>query len=171
MAILVKYEFARNFERPPSHPALCRQRVHLRGCKWKRFSSAPLNKYHPIVRAGGRVSLQSLCSRLYIRFSGFRLVRPFFWGSVGGASDPKGSRYKFLLNRTFFALLWYSNELFISALDCSKWIDSRQDASATRLILVVLGYMSSRRRVQQFIDCGAPYDLKYNASDGRRPEN
>ena len=155
-------------------------------------------------------------SRLYIRFSGFRLVRPFFWGSVADASDPKGSRYKFLLNRTFFALLWYSIELFgaasalidrrnslsrstilyralwisscmnsrkqkltsrhccfvvISGLDCSKWIDSRQDASATRLILIVLGYMSSRGRVQQFIGCGAPYDLKYNASDGRRPEN
>ena len=29
VAILVKYESARNFERPPTHPALCRQRVHL----------------------------------------------------------------------------------------------------------------------------------------------
>ena len=27
VAILVKYESARNFERPPSHPALCKQRV------------------------------------------------------------------------------------------------------------------------------------------------
>ena len=38
-------------------------------------------------------------SRLYTRFDFFCLVRPFFWGSVGGASDPKGSRYKFLPGR------------------------------------------------------------------------
>ena len=43
VAILVKCESARNFQRPPSHPALFRQRVHLtRGAKEKRFSSAAL---------------------------------------------------------------------------------------------------------------------------------
>ena len=29
LAILVKNDSGRNFERPPSHPALCRQRVCL----------------------------------------------------------------------------------------------------------------------------------------------
>ena len=47
---------------PPTQ--LCVDRVNIwYGCKWKRFSSAALNKYHPIVRAGERVSLQSLWGR------------------------------------------------------------------------------------------------------------
>ena len=29
VAILVKSDSARNFERPPTHPALCSQRIHL----------------------------------------------------------------------------------------------------------------------------------------------
>ena len=54
VAILVKYEFARNFERPPSHPALL-DSVTLTGCKWEalQFSSFEINIIPSSGRAGG----------------------------------------------------------------------------------------------------------------------
>ena len=61
------------------------------------------------------------CCRLYTRFSGFCLVRPFFWRSVAGASDPKGKSLEIrtptwqAVNRTFFALLQCSSEPFGAA--------------------------------------------------------
>ena len=61
VAILVKSDPARNFERPPSHPALCSQRVQLTlGAIGSASVQQRLNKRYPIW-VGGRVSLHSLC--------------------------------------------------------------------------------------------------------------
>ena len=60
--------------KPPSHPALCRQREKLKGCDLKRFSSAALNKCHPI-RVGGWVSLHGLC----LHFLHFFTLFDTFW--------------------------------------------------------------------------------------------
>ena len=56
VAILVKSYSARNFQRPPTHPALYRQRVHL---TWGAIGSASAQqlykkRVHPFTQAGGR---------------------------------------------------------------------------------------------------------------------
>ena len=63
VAILVKSNSARNFERPPTHPALLRQRVQV---TWGAIGSAQLSSFIkkgvPFTRGGrAEVSLQRLC--------------------------------------------------------------------------------------------------------------